>query len=145
MNDKISIMKNPAYPALLQQIGQLLQSGREKVAYTVNNILVQTYWQIGQYIVEYEQNGNEKSIFGSKLIDSLSADLTMAYGKGFSRSNLMYMRKFYLRFPISETLSHQLTWSHYLEILKADNELEIGFYTKQTEIEKWSVNLMQQI
>ena len=133
-------MDYPAtYPELIRQIGNLLQTGREKASYAVNTILVHTYWQIGQYIVEYEQNGSEKSTYGSKLIDSLSADLILAYGKGFSRSNLMYMRKFYLCFPIGETLSHQLTWSHYFEILKADNELEIGFYTKQTEIEKWSV------
>ena len=59
--------------------------------------------------------------------------------KGFSRSNLLYMRKLYLVFPISETLSHLLTWSHYFEILKADSELEIRFYSKQSEHERWSV------
>ena len=66
-------------------------------------------------------------------------DLTDAYGKGFSRSNLLYMRKLYQCFPISETLFHLLTWRHYYEILKADNPLEISFYTKQCELERWSV------
>ncbi len=61
------------------------------------------------------------------------------YGKGFGRSNLLYMRKLYLNFQISGTLSHKLTWSHYYEILKADNPIEIGFYAKQTENENWSV------
>lgn len=63
----------------------------------------------------------------------------LALHKGFSRSNVFYMRKLYLTFPKSGTLSHKLTWSHYLEILKADNDLEISFYVRQTEIENWTV------
>ena len=136
------------YSTLISQIGDLLQQGRKQAAYAVNNILVQTYWQIGKYIVEYEQGGSEKSEYGSKLLDHLSKDLTLAYGKGFSRSNLMYIRKLYLSYQIGETVSHQfkkpilsvkLSWSHYFEILKADNELEISFYTRQCEKENWSV------
>src|SRR5581483_6255268 len=69
----------------------------------------------------------------------LSRDLTNAYGRGFSRSNLLYMRKFYTSFQKRETVSHRLAWSHYFEILKAESELEIGFYAKQCEKEKWSV------
>lgn len=127
------------YQSLIEQIGGLLQSGRQKAIQSVNTILVQTYWQIGRYIVEFEQHGNERAEYGTQLFERLSKDLTMAYGKGFSRSNLLYMRKLYLSFQISETLSHKLTWSHYFEILKADSELEIGFYSKQCENENWSV------
>ncbi|WP_202800250.1 YhcG family protein [Pontibacter sp. BAB1700] len=89
--------------------------------------------------VEFEQGGKEKAAYGSDLLNQLSRDLTLEFGKGFSRSNLVYMRKFYLAFSKSETLSHQLSWSHYFEILKADNQLEISFYTKQCEKENWSV------
>ena len=127
------------YNQLVEQIGNLLLLGRQKAAMQVNSILVMTYWEIGKYIVEFEQDGKEKAEYGSQLFERLSKDLTLAYGKGFSRSNLLYMRKFYVYFPISETLSHLLTWSHYFEILKSDSELEIGFYTKQSEKEKWSV------
>ncbi|MCL2435827.1 MAG: DUF1016 N-terminal domain-containing protein, partial [Lentimicrobiaceae bacterium] len=152
------------YDCLIEQIGDLLFHGRRQVAYTVNNVMVHTYWQIGKYIVEYEQGGSEKSEYGSKLLDRLSTDLTMLYGKGFSRSNLVYIRKLYIYFQIGETVSHQLSnnsvqisgtvshqlksksvlseklnWGHYFEILKADNELEITFYTKQCEKENWSV------
>jgi len=134
---EVAIEKN--YTQLVGQIGNLLSIGREKAACSVNSILVQTYWEIGRYIVEFEQNGNEKAEYGTALFERLSKDLTIAYGKGFGRSNLLYMRKLYLTFQISGTLSHKLTWSHYYEILKADSELEIGFYTKQTEKEKWSV------
>jgi len=164
---KKTIQKNGnQYNYLVEQIGDLLIQGRRQAAYAVNNVLVQTYWQIGRYIVEYEQGGLEKSEYGSKLLDRLSKDLTMLYGKGFSRSNLVYIRKLYLSYQIGETLSHQLSnysalpeigeteslqfgskpilskklnWGHYFQILKADNELEIKFYTKQCEKENWSV------
>jgi len=127
------------YKQLIGQIGDLLAMGREKAAMQVNTILVQTYWEIGKYIVEFELKGMEKAVYGSQLFERLSRDLTQAYGKGFSRSNLSYMRKMYVSFEKRETLSHKLTWSHYFEILKADSELEIGFYAKQTEKERWSV------
>lgn len=132
-------LPTPHYQQLKAQIWDLLREGRAQAGRAVNAILVQTYWQIGRHIVEFEQKGNIKAEYGSELLDRLSRDLTAEFGKGFSRSNLVYIRKFYLAFPKSETLSHQLTWSHYFEILKADNELEISFYVKQCEKENWSV------
>ena len=134
----MNLEKQP-YSELIEKIGSLLQQGRQQAAQSVNTILVQTYWFIGQHIVEFEQNGNEKAEYGTQLFERLSKDLTFVYGKGFSRSNLSYMRKLYLSFPIRETLSHILTWSHYFEILKADSELEISFYSKQCQHERWSV------
>lgn len=133
------MLQTANYQNLITQIGDLLSIGRQKAVQSVNTVLVHTYWQIGHYIVEFEQEGNERAEYGSQLFEKLSKDLTKLYGKGFGRSNLLYMRKLYLSFPISGTLSHILTWSHYYEILKADSDLEIQFYTKQAEIEKWSV------
>jgi len=127
------------YQQLISEIGNLLTLGRENAARQVNTILVHTYWEIGKYIVDFEQKGNEKAEYGSQLFERLSTDLTLAYGKGFSRSNLFQMRLLYIKFPIVQTLSGQLTWSHYLEILKTESELEVGFYSKQAEKERWSV------
>jgi len=132
-------LQDTKYELLIESIATLLEAGRRQVAQSVNTILVQTYWRVGQYIVEYEQHGKQKAEYGSFLFDQLSKDLTFRCGKGFSRSNLLYMRKFYLEFPKSETVSHVLSWSHYFEILKSDNDLEIRFYSKQCEKEKWSV------
>ena len=137
--DKSNIHQKSQYGCLVEQIGFLLHEGRKHAAYTINNILVQTYWQIGKHIVEFEQKGSQKADYGDALLMRLSKDLTIAYGKGFSRSNLTYMRKLYIAFQKCETLSHILSWSHYFQILKADNELEISFYTKQCEKENWSV------
>ncbi len=89
-------------------------------------------------IVEYEQRGNEKAEYGSALLENLSKDLKLRHGKGFSKSNLIYMRLFYLKYQKSETLSHQLSWSHYFELLKIEDDLERSFYEKQCIHEKWS-------
>lgn len=129
---------NP-YEQSKTQIGELLRQGRIQAGRAINTILVQTYWQIGQHIVEFEQKGNIKAEYGSELLDRLSKDLTAEFGKGFSRSNLFMIRQFYLKFPKIQTLSGQLSWSHYVEIIKADSDLEIGFYAKQCEKEGWSV------
>ena len=83
----------------------------------MNAIMLQTYWRTGEYIVEYEQNGADKAKYGTSLIRCLARDLTLRPGNGFSRSNLQYMRKFYLVSQKSQT-SGFLTWSHYLEILR---------------------------
>ncbi len=132
-------LEQSKYSSLINEIGSLLQKGREQATQSVNTILVQTYWLVGKHIVEFEQGGKEKAEYGSFLFEQLSKDLTKLYGKGFSRSNLLYMRKLYLTFPKSETLSNVLSWSHYFEILRLDNDLEINFYKKQTEKENWSV------
>jgi hypothetical protein len=109
------------YHYLVNEIGVLLQKGREQAAYAVNTLLVQTYWLIGRHIVEFEQGGKEKAEYGSNLLDQLSKDLTQRYGKGFSRSNLFQFRQFYIRFSKiqtlsglfekNETVSHKLSWS----------------------------------
>lgn len=106
------------YQELVSDIGGLLANARQNIASSVNTILVETYWQIGRYIVEYEQKGAERAEYGSNLLNRLSNDLTLKYGKGFGKSNLLYMRKLYITFPKSGTLSHLLSWSHYYEILK---------------------------
>ncbi|GMQ26542.1 PDDEXK nuclease domain-containing protein [Algoriphagus sp. oki45] len=127
------------YSNLKSEISQLLKAGREQAGRAVNSILVQTYWHIGRHIVEFEQGGEAKSEYGANLLDRLSLDLTMEFGKGFSRSNLFQIRTFYSKFQKVQTLSGQLSWSHYCELIKAENELEISFYTKQCEKENWSV------
>ena len=137
--NNITVFTNSDYDVLLQNIGQELTRGRQRVVSAVNAAMVESYWRIGQYIVEYEQNGNEKAVYGSDLLNRLSRDLTDIYGKGFSHSNLIYIRKFYISYPKSQTVSDFLTWSHYVELLKIDDPLERSFYEKQAEQEQWGV------
>jgi hypothetical protein len=128
-----------SYNKLIAGIGEILSKGRQRAYVVVNNILVETYWQIGWYIVEYEQQGRRKVEYGSKLFDKLSKDLKTRYGKGFNRSNLIYIRLLYLKYPKSQTLSNQLTWSHYVLLLGVSDDFARSFYERQCINEKWSV------
>ena len=130
---------HPSYRSLLQRISDTYAGGQRQAAQAVNTHLLETYWQIGQYIVEFEQDGDAKAKYGKHLLENLSRDLKALHGRGFSRSNLVYMRLLYLKYPISEKPSHQLSWSHYVELLKIENDLERSFYEKQSTIENWSV------
>ena len=127
------------YNELLRQVGEVLRNGREKIAFAVNSVMVRSYWEIGRYIVEYEQKGHTKAEYGSDLLNQLSHDLTAQYGKGFGRSNVFYIRKLYLLYPKSQTLSEQLSFSHYVELMKLDDDLERSFYEKECESEHWGV------
>ncbi len=102
-----------SYKGLVGEIGALLQDARKNAGRAVNTILVNTYRQIGKHIVEFEQGGKEKAAYGAELLEHLAKDLSLTYGKGFSRSNLFQIRQFYLKFQKIQTLSGQLSWSHY--------------------------------
>ncbi|MCM5530524.1 YhcG family protein [Parasegetibacter sp. NRK P23] len=127
------------YSKLVANISDLVATKRSKIAQQINNEILNTYWHIGKYIIDFEQDGKLKAEYGAKLLLELSKELTIRLGKGFSRSNLHYMRAFYVAYPICETLSHKLGWSHYYELLKINDGLERQFYEKQSEAEGWSV------
>ena len=127
------------YDTLLQQVGDTLEKGRQTVVTAVNSAMLTTYWEIGRYIVEYEQNGHEKAEYGSGVLKRLSRDLTERYGKGFSRGNVFYMRKLFLAYPKVQTVSELLSWSHYVELLKIDDPMERSFYEREAVNEHWGV------
>ena len=127
------------YNQLIDNISSLWIVAKEKAINAVNTELLEANWQTGKYIVEFEQGGKVRAEYGKQLLVNLAKDLTLKNGRGFSRSNLLYMRKFYLSFPICETVSHILTWSHYFEILKCEDPLEMQFYMKQCINEGWKV------
>jgi|LakMenE18May11ns_1017448.scaffolds.fasta_scaffold9757252_2 hypothetical protein len=108
----MDVISNEGYDRLLNQIGATLIQGRGRAIQAANSHLLQSYWQIGQHIVEFEQEGQAKAEYGAGLINRLSKDLRTRYGKGFDRSNLIRMRQFYLAYPKSATASHFLSWSH---------------------------------
>ena len=109
MNNEIDKIHKDVYSS----IKELMDNARNSVAKEVNNILIQTYWEIGRIIVEDEQGNSDRAEYGKQLITDLSKRLTKEYGKGFSKSNLFNMRNFYLSFPIFQTVSGKLSWSNY--------------------------------
>jgi predicted nuclease of restriction endonuclease-like (RecB) superfamily len=128
-----------SYESLIGQISATYQGGQASASRAVNVQLIQTYWRIGQHIVEFEQAGQQRAQYGKALLDQLARDLTLLHGRGFGRTNLVYMRLFYQRYAISQKPSDLLSWSHYVELLKLDDDLERQFYEKQAILEKWSV------
>ncbi|MFA6197116.1 MAG: PDDEXK nuclease domain-containing protein [Sulfurimonas sp.] len=138
-----NITTNKEYKNLIGTIFQTYENGRSRAINAVNSELINTYWEIGKYIVEFEQNGIAKASYGKGLLEQLSRDLTLQYGKGFSRSNLFQIRLLYLKFPKIQTVSGKLSWSHIVELLKISDEMEREFYEKQAIVERWSVRELQ--
>ncbi|TYQ24637.1 YhcG family protein [Pseudanabaena sp. UWO310] len=128
-----------SYQQLIDRIGECLTQGQQRAFEQVNTLLVETYWQIGQYIVEFEQKGNERAEYGSRLLTQLSRDLKTAYGKGFSRRNVLDMRRFYVSYPKWQMVSAKLGWSHYTELLAISDDLARSFYEQQCIRDRWSV------
>lgn len=124
---------------IYSSIKALMDNARNKVAREVNNILIQTYWEIGRIIVEEEQGNSYRAEYGKQLITDLSKKLTKEYGNGFSRTNLQNMRNFYLLYPICQTLSGKLSWSHYCELLSISDDNKRSFYEKETINANWYV------
>ena len=89
------------------------------------------------------QQGDERASYGDAVLDKLLQKLTNEFGKGFSSRNLRTMRKFYLIYPIWKTVSSKLSWSHYLELIKIDNEQKRKFYLNECINSKWSVRELQ--
>lgn len=135
----MDLKENKEYKQLLENISRTFQKSKNNIVTSVNSEMLLAYWNIGKYIIEFEQKGKSKAEYGKQLILNLSKDLTQIYGKGFSRSNLQYMRILYNFYPKSETLSGKLTWSHYIELISIDDKLGRDFYEKQAISEKWSI------
>lgn len=122
--------------ALIEEISNIIQSAKKKIVRNINEEMLMSYWQIGKLIVE--KGGNNLSNT-TDFITKLSQKLTIHLGKGFNRSSLTYMRQLYLKYPKGLHSSNYLSWSHYIELLKVEDDLERGFYENQTVNDKWSV------
>ena len=124
---------------MIEQIRSLLENARQKVATEVNSTLIMTYWQIGKIIVEDEQQHESRAEYGKQTLRTLSKVLTTEYGKGFSISNLQFMRRFFLSYEKQQTVSVKLSWSHYCELLLISDEQKRSFYEKECTNARWSV------
>jgi len=136
--DTGNIVPNNVYESLIEIISTTYTQGRVVAMRAVNNQLLLTYWEIGQHIIEFEQGGKSKAVYGKALLENLSKDLSRLHGKGFSRSNLNYMRLVYVCYPICAELPHKLSWTHLCELVKISDPLERSFYQQQTTLENWS-------
>lgn len=145
---------------LCQNSIELIKYARNITAKQVNNVQIMTYYSLGRWIVEVQQQGKHRAEYGKKIIINLSKKLTEEFGKGFSESTLEKARKFYLTYKdrISETLFTEfaikksetvftifeeehpfvVTWSHYLQLMRIENEDERSFYEKPHRSMAWA-------
>ena len=133
----MNLTKNNFY----QEIKELLYSAKNRVYQTINTTMTQTYFQIGKRIVEEEQGGETRAEYGKSLLKLLSVQLINEFGKGFSVDNLENMRRFYLAFQKSETVSRkfELSWSHYIFLTRIENINERNFYEIESIENSWSL------
>ncbi len=125
--------------SMMNEIRELLLNARQRVAVQVNTELLSTYWNIGKIIVEHEQENKNRADYGKQTLKQLSKELTREFGKGFSVSNLQFMRRFYQSYQIQQTVSVKLSWSHYCELLTISDLDKRSFYEKETINSGWSI------
>ena len=134
---KIEIKKD-----IYQEIHDLLHKARQNIISNINSTMTKTYFLIGKRIVEEEQDGNKRAEYGKNLIKMLSEKLTKEFGKGFSETNLEQMRKFFKVYGIPQTLSEEfqfnLSWSHYLILMRIKDINARNFYEIEAFENNWS-------
>lgn len=136
-------MPAKAIATLYGHIKQVIEEARNTVYRTANFAMVQAYWHIGKLIIEEEQSGKQRAEYGGELIKQLSKKLTSEYGKGFTATNLKYMRQFYSVFEKSHALRGELSWTHYRLLLKVDREDARAFYMQESIDCNWSTRTLE--
>ena len=131
------------FQPLLDSLRELIQEARQKVLRAADVIQVQTCWEIGQHIVEYEQGGATRADYGKRLLPSLAETLTAEFGRGFDTTNLRHMRGFFLAFPIRDALRRELSWTHYRTLLRVENEQARQWYLNETAAQGWTTRALE--
>ena len=129
---------------LYQSIRQLLLGAKTQVRLAVNTAMVQTYWHIGQKIVEDEQGGQRRAAYGKQVLSELAQRLGDEFGAGFDVSNLRNMRQFYLCFPIRDSMRRELSWTHYRALIRIENPQARDWYATEAVKQGWSVRALDQ-
>lgn len=130
-------------PNMISEIREIMQTARNRAAQQVNSELLTAYWNIGRVIVENEQKNSERAEYGKETLRQLSRTLTKEFGKGFSLSNIYNMRQFYIEYPIFQSVTGKLTWTHYCELMTISDPDRRSFYEKECERSGWSVREMK--
>lgn len=136
---------SPQVTALYKDIVGLIQEGKKRVATEVNSTVVLLYWSIGKRINE-EVLSDKRAEYGEQIIDSISKQLTLEFGKGYSRSSLFRMLRFVRLYPdnqIVATVARQLSWSHVVLLCQLDEEIKRDFYMQMACVEQWGVRTLR--
>ena len=129
-------------PELISQLRGLIESARGQALRAVDSIQVRTCWEIGRHIVEFEQQGADRAIYGARLIPKLAESLTAEFGKGFDERNLRHMRSFFQGFPIWNAVRTELSWTHYRNILRVEDKQARNWYMEEAASQNWSTRAL---
>ena len=132
-----------ALQPLLVNLSGLIRQARQQAIRAVDVVQVQTCWEIGRHIVEFEQAGEARAGYGKQLLLSLAKVLTAEFGKGFDATNLRHMRGFFLVFPIRDALRRELSWTHYRTLLRVDNDVARQWYMSEAANQNWSTRALE--
>ena len=141
-------MKNMTTPEtlplsdLLDALRGLIRDGRHRALRAVDMVQVRTCWEVGRHIVEFEQGGQARAVYGKGLLSALAAGLTAEFGKGFDPTNLRHMRGFYLAFPNRDAVRRELSWTHYRALLRVESETARGWYMQEAAEQGWSARAL---
>jgi len=122
-------------PELIRQLRGLIESARGQALRAVDSIQVRTCWEIGRHIMEFEQQGQDRATYGARLITKLAESLTSEFGKGFDERNLRHMRAFFQGFPIWNSARTELSWTHYRNLLRVENEQARNWYMDEAAMQ----------
>jgi predicted nuclease of restriction endonuclease-like (RecB) superfamily len=128
---------------LLHSLRGLIQNARQRALRAVDAVQVQTCWEIGRHIVEFEQGGSARAEYGARLLQTLAASLATEFGRGFDVSNLRYMRLFYNAFPIRDALRHELSWTHYRTLLRVESDSARQWYMNEAAGQGWTTRSLE--
>ena len=128
---------------LLAALRGLIQGARQHALRAVDVVQVQTCWEIGRHIVEFEQGGSARAEYGARLLPTLARSLTSEFGRGFDSSNLRYMRLFYQMFPIRDALRRELSWTHYRTLLRVETDSARRWYMEEAARQGWSTRALE--
>lgn len=136
-------LQDSSLSPLLSTLSELIRQARHKALRAVDTLQVQTCWNMGRHIIEYEQAGAARAAYGKQLLPTLAKALTAEFGKGFDASNLRYMRLFYQCFPKCDALRHELSWTHYRTLLRVDNPQARQWYMDECATLNWSTRALE--
>ena len=128
---------------LLTDLRRLVIEARDRALRAVDVVQVQTYWQVGRHLVEFEQGGSQRAEYGKRLLSLVADRLTAEFGKGFDVSNLRNMRLFYKSFPKCDALRHELSWTHYRILARVQSNEARVWYMSEAAEQNWSSRVLE--
>ena len=141
--NELKVTADPQLTSLLGSLGELIREARQRALRAVDVIQVQTCWQMGRHIVEFEQGGAARAAYGQRLLPELADALTVEFGKGFDERNLRHMRGFYQAFPIWDAVRTELSWTHYRTLLRIDGDDARRWYMNEAATQNWSTRALE--